>query len=645
MKILTALIISIIVCSCASPETELKKKPLKTKSYTFYNGSKETKGNLYIKIQDFVHPKTKKKVSLIGMIHIADRDFYQAIQKEIDQADIVLTEGVGGGSTSPVLDLSTTYLFSTTSHLNALLGLSSQHLLKDQGNWQNADMSLSQMSRGALLSDKLSMLGLIPAAAFFEPTLLIGDIASKGARLCGLRHSYQSSLRHFIFKGDDEEEIGESGDKELILGRRNDWLMQEFDEVIVKDEIKELVMPWGAAHCPELELMLLKRGFEKEECRWQRAITIKDLKSDDPEPSSWRFPYLFSWKTQEDYDIAVAAALIKFNTRQENAKLSLAYGLSLDFQWGKSASKMSLVPALFSDKLLSWKTGSQFTLGRHLLRYQSTEGASEFELLPLFATESEDDKFTFTLAPLMTSVVSDEKGSHIEFTPHKIWPVFYADQEARSYELCWPLMEFSFDESNSLNSMEVLQGLLYEKQDSVDGKDRYVSLLYGLLYENKKSIRLEYQRFLNLYSKKSSEEKVEYNWLWPLGSYNHSPQETSHSFFPLYSSSQEFDVEAKDSKFDVVGGLLYSDETEFTAEDDDNETEQLGSKDEDDQEKPKTIKTQTRSLLAGALYQSSKKTEKDQFKESTRRFLFGAFGVDEEGGQKKIVFLWIPISI
>ncbi|RME04260.1 MAG: hypothetical protein D6805_03700 [Planctomycetota bacterium] len=59
-----------------------------------YDGYKNVAGDLEVAITDYAKKSSLVQVQLVGVVHIADKDYYHQVQKYLDSADLVLFEGV-----------------------------------------------------------------------------------------------------------------------------------------------------------------------------------------------------------------------------------------------------------------------------------------------------------------------------------------------------------------------------------------------------------------------------------------------------------------------------------------------------------------------------------------------------------------------
>lgn len=565
----------VVLVSCVS--TDVSKLPAEKKPdasisrYHVYTGDKDKPGNGYTKLQEFVDPKSGRQVCLIGMVHVGDASFYRQVQQEMDKADIVLTEGVGSKLDDPLLALQMQYLFSVVDRVRLQAGLHSQHMLTARDNWINADLSMDEMFGGELLADRYGVaLPAVLGSVFIEPSFLVIDLYRGGVAVCRGRHGLRDAdagARQFLFSHLDEKEADNDSafDKpkdRIILAKRNLRVMEVLEKETQKPGVRRIVIPWGAEHGPELERMLVAKGYVKKECRWLQVCAVRDLLQDDRvEPSSSvRIPYVFSYgRSDSSRSCSIACSLLDWHNGERDWKLELGYGLGLDIWSGRSSGGVSLLPSFFDHGLLmagrTKEEGAGLALAGPLLSCWSAPEATRFGLQPLFYNNSTADGNALTLSPLMTRIVHDPSGTRCEFDPNKLWPVFYRDDEKKTCQVLWPLVTAESLPEGRGGGLGTLGGWLTDSRWTATS--RYDSMLKGVVFEKKTDEDLRYFRILNLYSRRTSKEAQEYSVLWPLCGGSADNHGIKHDFFLLYHYSQELkDGKPGNKEFGILPAVV-----------------------------------------------------------------------------------------
>ncbi len=196
--------------------------------------------------------KDGKTVYLIGMMHIGDQKFYKAIdyriQSEVSGTRVVLTEGVSdekgilpksfasGGTYKKWAERFGLKMQDAERH-----EMSKAERKAQMEEWQsrgvemiNADIDVSELSpdHQEQLVEILSALDTDNIAELLKGPDITGE-----------------ELEYLM--------------KDGLIGQRNDHLMEHIDAAMKRSEVGEILVPWGAAHLPDIEKRLLSQGFEK----------------------------------------------------------------------------------------------------------------------------------------------------------------------------------------------------------------------------------------------------------------------------------------------------------------------------------------------------------------------------------------------
>jgi hypothetical protein len=192
-----------------------------------------------------------KTIQLYPMSHIGESDFYSKLAQSFPSNSIILMEGVTDDRN--LLTNKITYKRMATS-----LGLAEQHeaFKPTGGRMVRADVDVDQFSQETIGLLNLAML-----------------IHSRGLNLQTLLELLQfSAPPHY--------------EKQLIddlLHKRNQHLLQELRARLA--ETDQIIIPWGAAHMPELAAEIQKAGFRLASTREFTAIRFGHAETREPEPA------------------------------------------------------------------------------------------------------------------------------------------------------------------------------------------------------------------------------------------------------------------------------------------------------------------------------------------------------------------------
>lgn len=202
-----------------------------------------------ISLLERVFAKDGTKVFLIGMMHIGEQDFYDEVRERMSEGvtgkRVVLSEGVTDREGILPQSFASGNAYSKWAQRFGLkaqdselprkgVARSSEEIIRDGVTILNADIDVSELS-----SEHQRLLTSLLEAA---------DTDNFADLLAGPRGITGPELEDLMVEG--------------LIGFRNERLMAKFDQAI-QDGAKELFIPWGAAHLPDIEKRLVEQGFEK----------------------------------------------------------------------------------------------------------------------------------------------------------------------------------------------------------------------------------------------------------------------------------------------------------------------------------------------------------------------------------------------
>jgi hypothetical protein len=189
-------------------------------------------GGLSVQVRKYVR-NDGKSVHLYPMAHVADRNFYQTISQSFPTNSIVLMEGVTDRE-----HLLTNHI--TYTKMAATLGLSEQQkeFKPSEEQMERADVDVKEFTPNTI--------------GFLN---VVMRIHSKGLNAASLME-----LMSFSPPPGFEKELFDD-----LLRKRNRHLLDEMKKRF--PETENVVVPWGAAHMPEIARELQKDGFRLEESR------------------------------------------------------------------------------------------------------------------------------------------------------------------------------------------------------------------------------------------------------------------------------------------------------------------------------------------------------------------------------------------
>ena len=221
-------------------------------------------------------------VDLVGAVHIADKAYFEDLNRRFKTYDAVLYELVGGPMPKTEADKASRAKARDSSNLSWLaqlhktmqrsLALSSQLEEVDYSgtNFVHADVTLEQFDKLKVQKQE-SFLGLMlkayavqaqmeeegkmakqPNLAQLMAILLRGDSANNLKRVIGEQFDLVEDLITGI----------EGGDGTVIIGERNKVALEVLKQQVAAGK-KKLAIFYGAAHLPDMEKRLTEQGWKK----------------------------------------------------------------------------------------------------------------------------------------------------------------------------------------------------------------------------------------------------------------------------------------------------------------------------------------------------------------------------------------------
>ena len=222
------------------------------------------------------YEKNGAQVALIGAVHIADQSYYDALNKKFTTYDRLLFEMIGGERMGEIQKQGEkpSFLGKTYAAVARFLKLTDQKKAVDYSpeNFVHADLSLAeyqalQKKRGeSLLSFAFN------ASQAADQKKQPDTFSLLTAMLTGNSDKVKLELIETLGAGDDQ--IGTFAGESVIITDRNTKCLEVLDTQL-KAGHKNLGIFYGAAHFPDMEKNLLKRGYRQTKQEWLNAWTVK----------------------------------------------------------------------------------------------------------------------------------------------------------------------------------------------------------------------------------------------------------------------------------------------------------------------------------------------------------------------------------
>ncbi len=235
-------------------------------------------------------------VDLIGAVHVADKEYYDALNLRFSTYDCVLYELVGGEYRDRVQTSQSSeagkmkWLGLLQERMKEALELTGQMegIRYDAPNFVHADMGIGEFF-GNQEQKGESFLGLWMKA--WKAQMEIGSEGRKFdqpglARILEIlcRKDGSSELKRIVAREFDQVEKLmegiESDGGTVIIGERNRLALQVMDKEIAKGK-RKLGIFYGAAHMPDMARKLRGRGFVLKSTVWLTAWDLPPEKKEE----------------------------------------------------------------------------------------------------------------------------------------------------------------------------------------------------------------------------------------------------------------------------------------------------------------------------------------------------------------------------
>ncbi len=245
------------------------------------------------------YEKDGKRVQLIGAIHLADRRYYDFLNKHFKDYDVLLFEMVGGEKLGVdkkpevVEEVNVTDLAEDPEvaeeeneenplgglrqiygSMEKALGLVGQGAVIDYmaKNFVHADLTLKefealQKERGESLLGFMIEMGIKGERPKHDPD----SLRLMRGILTGRTDLVKLEMMQTMVEG--ENQIGTLADENVIISDRNARCMEVMDKELAAGR-ENIGIFYGAAHFPDMQKRMEERGFKKVSTKWLTAWQV-----------------------------------------------------------------------------------------------------------------------------------------------------------------------------------------------------------------------------------------------------------------------------------------------------------------------------------------------------------------------------------
>lgn len=228
----------------------------------------------------YVSKKTGVKVVLYGVVHIADKAYYQAVQKDLDSYDAVLYEAVKPPKDAPKpKEGEEGGMTALQRGMAEMLGLQFQ---KEGINYQAKNLIHADMTYDQLLKASGGDMSKVMPGGMLDPEQMkqMGPMLKMGIQFMKQMTANNPAMRDRLKRQFASQMVGQM-DKAItgemhrvIVVERNKVAMQVLERELAKRKDGTLGLFYGAAHNKDFHERLVKLGFEQKDKTWMDAWAI-----------------------------------------------------------------------------------------------------------------------------------------------------------------------------------------------------------------------------------------------------------------------------------------------------------------------------------------------------------------------------------
>ena len=230
--------------------------------------------------------KNGSVVDLIGAVHIADKAYYDTLNKRFADYEVLLFEMIGGDNLNPGAPDAPekkeepnplALIYDQAARMLKLVG-QVDHIDYRAKNFLHADLTISEFTEKQTERNEsiLSfMLNTEKAATPPNPLRLLYAVVSGRADLLKL------ALIHTLGDGDDQ--IASLAGDNVVIGDRNVRCLEVLGRELGAGRRKVGIF-YGAAHYPDMQKRLLEQGFIRTDHEWLTAWNVLKPIKKHPDP-------------------------------------------------------------------------------------------------------------------------------------------------------------------------------------------------------------------------------------------------------------------------------------------------------------------------------------------------------------------------
>jgi len=294
LKLITHTLLALSLGSLTSYAQEVKE-PAKAENKaqadakTDFLRVNEVKGATMLQTGVTRYEKDGVIVDLLGAVHIADKAYYDQLNKAFTKYDSLLFEMIGGEAMQQEEKKKQMEEKKKKDQQMGFLGKMYQ-IMADRldlvGQKEGIDYSKDNFVHADLTLKAFNDMQKAKGESLLKLALKNAQLQAKGnakgpdamklfkALMANDSDALKLAIVHTLGNGDDQV-MALAGKDSVIIGDRNAECLKVMDAEIAKGK-KKLGIFYGAAHFPDMEERMIKKGFKKTKHIWLNAWKIKN---------------------------------------------------------------------------------------------------------------------------------------------------------------------------------------------------------------------------------------------------------------------------------------------------------------------------------------------------------------------------------
>lgn len=294
----------------------------------------------------YTHP-VLGEVALQGMVHFGDAAFFSEVTDFCSRYDRVITEGVRGGDQAFFTQWQLEYLIGLGERFSYLNRLNSQAFHLGPFPYEvNGDVSFDELAARHDILEHLSLAATsLGSFLIAEPTYSVLNFSDTLGDYMGYPLVRELMLRSMCQVLATDALDSQFLPAESILHLRNRHVIDVALKTLAEPGVSRVVLPWGAAHLPGLEHLLVKNGFRRTGIDYKRVIDTRHLSQGSVELE--RIPFVWYVARDGGYQkVQILFGLIGQKSFENQDQFEILWGLLVGADSSEDHERWHILPRI-----------------------------------------------------------------------------------------------------------------------------------------------------------------------------------------------------------------------------------------------------------------------------------------------------------